>query len=111
MKALLIKGNRADVVEVEAGAWDKLLDTTVTGAASLMIGGRICQVIYNNCFADYGILRPTVITQDGEPLFYGPLLICRPEGGLTASDVARIRESIVTLESMTPGDNWKVIQL
>ena len=111
MEALLIKGNRADVVKATADAWKELLDTTVTGAASLMIGGKSYQVIYNNCFADYGILRPTVITQDGEPLFFGPLLICRPEGSLTPSDVARIRERITTLVSMAPGDKWKVIQL
>ena len=111
MKALLIKGNRADVVTTAADAWKELLDTTVTGTASLMIGGKSYQVIYNNCFADYGKLRPTVLTQDGEPLLYGPLLICRPEGPLTASDVIRIRERIITRESMIPGDTWKAIQL
>lgn len=61
MKALLIKGNRADVVTTAADAWKELLDTTVTGTASLMIGGKSYQVIYNNCFADYGKLRPTVL--------------------------------------------------
>lgn len=116
MIAFYLNGNTADIVETTGTDKDitRLTGGSITGSDSYNIGGEVYRVFYDRTFANYGA-RPSLLDQDGETVFYGPLVILNRsyQGnlyGLDLKDLDRIRKTLVTLCSVKPGDTYQVIK-
>lgn len=92
----------------------ELISADLLGTFFYNISGTDYLIFHDRAFVNYAA-RPSILDPSGEIVATGPLVIAgwNPAGklrSLNRDDLSNILHSLVEVESLEPGDTWKVLE-